>query len=235
MLLMMKGKEIHRISTCSTWCYGCVCTMTIFVKMSVKIRYNIYYNYSKLQLSDIVFPISLQKSSAVLAHVFEMELKEILDEGLLKLVIGFVDRQHMQPPKVTGTHDPVDPLDNFFTQMFKVNGKTQANHCCTIVVLTVIKYVCYVSGEVDPDSLEMQHALAHLVAVVLGTPAGHQDPPTCGTNLPPPKYTNLWYHLFSPEQLYGSFIPGFHVSRALCTCKGIFCHNEVLYSRLSKG
>ena len=52
-------------------------------------------------------------------------------------------------------------------------------------------------GDVDPDSLAMQHALIHLVAAIVGSPI---------------EYTNLWYHMFSPEQLKGSYIPGFNVS-----------------------
>lgn len=44
----------------------------------------------------------------------------------------------------------------------------------------------------------MQHALVHLVAAVVGTPV---------------EYTNLWYHLFSPEELKGSFVPGFNVRK----------------------
>ena len=58
----------------------------------------------------------------------------------------------------------------------------------------------------------MQDALAHLVAVVLGTPAelgSSAEPDTCE------KHTNLWYHLFSPDKLNVSFIPGFHVSKDL--------------------
>ena len=52
-------------------------------------------------------------------------------------------------------------------------------------------------GVKDPDSLAMQHTLVHLVAAIVGSPI---------------EYTNLWYHMFSPEQLKGSHIPGFSVS-----------------------
>ena len=43
----------------------------------------------------------------------------------------------------------------------------------------------------------MRNALVHLAAVVVGSTV---------------EYTNLWYHMFSPEELKGSYIPGFTVS-----------------------
>ena len=43
----------------------------------------------------------------------------------------------------------------------------------------------------------MQHTLVHLVAAVVGSPI---------------EYTNLWYHMFTPIHLAGSYIPGFNVS-----------------------
>ena len=54
----------------------------------------------------------------------------------------------------------------------------------------------------------MQHALVHLVAAVVGAPV---------------EYTNLWYHLFSPEELKGSFVPGFNVRKSFFSkTDGIF-------------
>lgn len=69
-----------------------------------------------------------------MADVFEKHLKQFLDTGLLKLVVCFVDRQHMQyhPEQiaVTGTQEAVDPLYNFFTQAFNVKGIPDNSVAC---------------------------------------------------------------------------------------------------------
>ena len=56
--------------------------------------------------------------------------------------------------------------------------------------------------DADADTIAMRNALVHLAAVVVGSTV---------------EYTNLWYHMFSPEELKGSYIPGFTV-RIISLC-----------------
>ena len=58
-------------------------------------------------------------------------------------------------------------------------------------------YALYTNIDADADTIAMRDALVHLAAVVVGSTV---------------EYTNLWYHMFSPEDLKGSYIPGFTVS-----------------------
>ena len=54
----------------------------------------------------------------------------------------------------------------------------------------------------------MRNALVHLAAVVVGSSV---------------EYTNLWYHMFSPGELKGSYIPGF-------TVRVIHTHNIIVFT-----
>ena len=48
----------------------------------------------------------------------------------------------------------------------------------------------------DQSDIDLRHALANLVGVVLGCPS---------------RSTHLWYHVFSPEELQGTYLTGFMV------------------------
>ena len=64
--------------------------------------------------------------------------------------------------------------------------------------------------ETDHDAVAMRNALVYLLAVVVGSP--HK--------------TNLWYHVFSPKDLEGSFIPGFNVCNIGCYNSLRICHDR---------
>ena len=46
----------------------------------------------------------------------------------------------------------------------------------------------------DQSDQDLSHCLANLVGVVLGCP---------------PRSNHLWYHLFSPDELKDTYMPGF--------------------------
>lgn len=48
-----------------------------------------------------------------------------------------------------------------------------------------------------PSDIELRHAIANVIAAVLGTPE---------------KSTHLWWHIFSPNDLDSTYMTGFMVS-----------------------
>ena len=51
----------------------------------------------------------------------------------------------------------------------------------------------------DSSDIELRHAIANVVAAVLGSPE---------------RTTHLWWHLFSPDELANTYMTGFLVSVA---------------------
>ena len=51
----------------------------------------------------------------------------------------------------------------------------------------------------DSSDIELRHAIANVVAAVLGSPE---------------RTTHLWWHLFSPDKLANTYMTGFLVSVA---------------------
>ena len=57
-------------------------------------------------------------------------------------------------------------------------------------------HFCFFPLLLDRSDIDLRHSLANLVAVVLGCPVQ-------------PNY--LWYHLFDPAELHGTYMAGFMV------------------------
>ena len=64
-----------------------------------------------------------------------------------------------------------------------------------MIQLSVLKLLSFSCA--GPSDLELRHAIANIVAAVLGTPE---------------KSTHLWLHMFSPSDLDGTYMTGFMVS-----------------------
>ena len=57
-------------------------------------------------------------------------------------------------------------------------------------------YLSRFSIYVGQSDIDLRHSLANLVGVVLGCPSNSN---------------HLWYHLFSPRELHGTYMTGFMV------------------------
>ena len=67
----------------------------------------------------------------------------------------------------------------------------QAVECYNTVTVSL-----YVPLSLDESDIDLRHSLANLVAVILGCPT-HSN--------------HLWYHIFNPEELHGTYMTGFMV------------------------